>query len=125
MSEAKIDEFPCIFPASREIGLQRRVRSRLPPPAESQVRTSLSREFVFLGREAAVFRGCPGPDERPGSAETRGAREHLAERRRYLCRAIFQYRTAGDEAGDDAADLIAGPRVVDRRQVARNISRKL
>src|SRR5215471_11458687 len=42
------------------------------PPAESQVRTCLSREFAFLGREAAVFRGCPGRDERPGSAETRG-----------------------------------------------------
>src|SRR5262249_61335816 len=42
------------------------------PPAESQVRTCLSREFAFLGREAAVFRGCPGRDDRPGSAETRG-----------------------------------------------------
>ena len=42
------------------------------PPAESQVRTCLSREFAFLGREAAVFCGCPGRDERPGSAETRG-----------------------------------------------------
>src|SRR5262250_1295672 len=42
------------------------------PPAESQVRTCLSREFAFLGREAAVFRGCPGRDERPGSVETRG-----------------------------------------------------
>src|SRR5262245_23768116 len=41
------------------------------PSAESQVRTYLSREFAFLGREAAVFRGCPGRDERPGSAETR------------------------------------------------------
>jgi hypothetical protein len=57
-------------------------RVRIPfPPAESQVRTCLSREFAFLGRESAVFCGCPGPDERPGSAETRGAREHLAERR--------------------------------------------
>ena len=27
------------------------------PPAESQVRTCLSREFAFLRREAAVFRG--------------------------------------------------------------------
>jgi signal transduction histidine kinase len=31
------------------------VRIRL-PPAESQVRTCLSRELAFLGREAAVFR---------------------------------------------------------------------
>ena len=36
------------------------------PPAVSQVRTCLSREFAFLGREAAVFRGCPGRDERRG-----------------------------------------------------------
>ena len=36
------------------------------PPAVSQVRTCLSREFAFLGREAAVFPGCPGLDERPG-----------------------------------------------------------
>ena|SRR6516162_10287651 len=28
------------------------------PPAASQVRTCLSREFAFLRREAAVFRGC-------------------------------------------------------------------
>jgi hypothetical protein len=36
------------------------------PPAVGQVRTCLSREFAFLGREAAVFPGCPGLDERPG-----------------------------------------------------------
>ena len=45
--------------------------SRLPPPAKNQVRTSLVREFAFLGREVAVFRGCPGRDDRTGSAETR------------------------------------------------------
>ena len=49
------------------------------PPAESQVRTCLSREFAFLGREAAVFRGCPGRDERPGSAETPKVQQHRAE----------------------------------------------
>jgi hypothetical protein len=36
--------------------LQRRVRSRLPPPAVSQVRTYLAREFAFLGREATIAR---------------------------------------------------------------------
>src|SRR5262249_57812691 len=40
------------------LGAGPQVRIRL-PPAESQVRTCLSREFAFLGREAAVFRGCP------------------------------------------------------------------
>src|ERR1700751_5532611 len=34
------------------------------PPAESQVRTCLSREFAFLRREAAVSRGCAGWGER-------------------------------------------------------------
>jgi hypothetical protein len=53
------------------INAELKVRIRF-PPAESQVQTCLSREFAFLGREAAVFRGCPGRDERPGSAETRG-----------------------------------------------------
>ena len=55
------------------IGAELKVRIHF-PPAESQVRTCLSREFAFLGREAAVFRGCPGRYERPGSAETRGRR---------------------------------------------------
>src|SRR5215470_7947421 len=36
------------------------------PPAESQVRTCLSREFAFLRREAAVSRGCAGWGERRG-----------------------------------------------------------
>ena len=57
------------IPGYRAAVLQVRIHF---PPAESQVRTCLSREFAFLGREAAVFRGCPGRDERPGSAETRG-----------------------------------------------------
>src|SRR5205085_8251017 len=35
----RIDEIPCKLPASREFGVQRRVRSRLPPPAASQERT--------------------------------------------------------------------------------------
>jgi hypothetical protein len=47
------------------------VRIRL-PPAESQVRTSLSREFAFLRREAAVFRGCAGRGERRGRQRRAG-----------------------------------------------------
>jgi hypothetical protein len=41
-------------------GAELRVRIQS-APAESQVQTYLSREFAFPGREAAVFRGCPGP----------------------------------------------------------------
>src|SRR6266403_2035695 len=48
-----------------------RVRIRL-PPAESHVRTCLSREFVFLRREAAVFRGCAGRGERRGRQRRAG-----------------------------------------------------
>src|SRR5215472_1280928 len=36
------------------------------PPAESQVRTCLTREFAFLRLEAAVSRGCAGWGERRG-----------------------------------------------------------
>jgi hypothetical protein len=35
VTERIFDEFPCIFPASREFPIQRRVRSRLLPPAAS------------------------------------------------------------------------------------------
>src|SRR5215831_2298746 len=47
------------------------VRIRL-PPAVSQVRTCLSREFPFLRREAAVFRGCAGRGERCGRQRRAG-----------------------------------------------------
>src|SRR5499427_4782011 len=58
-------------------GRQRQIRGSVPsygarvlevrihlPPAESQVRAILSREFAFLRREAAVSRGCAGWGER-------------------------------------------------------------
>jgi len=60
----------CRGPAADEAGLIRPVGRlamktsvgpavRIPfPPAESQVRTCLSREFAFPSREGAVFRGC-------------------------------------------------------------------
>src|SRR5215471_585672 len=51
-------KFPVFSLLAGNSAVQRRVRSRLSPPAESQVRTCLSREFAFLRREAAVFRGC-------------------------------------------------------------------
>ena len=51
MSEAKIDEFPCICPASREFRVsQRRVRSRLPPPAVSRQTIGSSAAEVYVGR---------------------------------------------------------------------------
>jgi hypothetical protein len=56
-----------IEPALRDSKLTEDVgpRVRIPfAPAASQVRTCLSREFAFLRREAAVFRGCAGRGER-------------------------------------------------------------
>ena len=50
-------KFPVKSLLAGNFGLQRRVRSRLPPPAASQVRTCLSREFAFPCREAAVSAG--------------------------------------------------------------------
>jgi hypothetical protein len=70
-----------------------RVRIRL-PPAASQERTCLSREFAFLCREAAVFRGCWGRGERRGRQRragrgnigpTGGQRRGCAERSDQSC----------------------------------------
>ena len=66
------------------------------PPAESPVRTCLSREFAFLGREAGVFRGCAGRGERRGQQRRAGRGNIGPTGGKYLCRAIFQYRAAGD-----------------------------
>ena len=74
------------------------------------MQTCLSREFAFLGREAAVFRGCPGRDERPGLAETRGGGNIWSKGGDISFRALFQYRIAGDEVGDGSVDLIAEAR---------------
>src|SRR6516225_11174161 len=71
------------------------VRIRV-PPAESPVRTCLSREFAFLGREAGVFRGCAGRGERRGRQRRAGRGNIGPTGGKYLCRAIFQYRAAGD-----------------------------
>jgi hypothetical protein len=43
------------------------------PPAVSQVRTYLSREFAFLGREAAVFRGVQAGTSGAVGRDTQGA----------------------------------------------------
>ena len=55
--EDRVPAEPIVHPRSIFSVAERMVRIHL-PPAESQVRTCLSREFAFLRREAAVFRGC-------------------------------------------------------------------
>ena len=64
------------------------------PPAASQVRTCLSREFAFLRREAAVFRGCAGGGERvePAIAHLRakpGAPHGPSSERYFVLKHIF------------------------------------
>src|SRR5712664_4000129 len=88
----KIDEIPCIFPASREFGC----RDEFAQDCPLQRRVRLSPETAFVGRESRLSpRVCPAGLAAP-STETRGRREQRANRRQYLCRAIFQYRGAGD-----------------------------
>src|SRR5262244_2511881 len=93
-------------------GRQRQIRGSVPsrgarvlevrihlPPAESQVRTCLSREFAFLRREAAVSRGCAGWGERRGR-QRRARSSNIALRsgsvsvRRYSSTALSPMRFA-------------------------------
>jgi hypothetical protein len=66
------------------------------PPVRSQVQTCLSREFAFIRREAAVFGGCAGRGERRSRQRRAGDGDIGPTGGKYLCRAIFQYRTGGD-----------------------------
>src|SRR5215471_21195430 len=79
-----------------------------PSPSSGESGANLSLAGIRLSRSRS--RGFPrlcGPGRAAWVGRDTRAREYLAERRWYLCRALFQYRTAGDEVGDDAADLIA------------------
>src|SRR6266566_3754952 len=67
------------------------VRIRL-PPAE---RPSLSRSCFRASRTPLSARLCAA-GLATGSAETRRMGQDRANRRQYLCRAIFQYRSAAD-----------------------------
>jgi hypothetical protein len=55
----------------------------------------LSPDFSFLYRKAGGCRGVGGPGQAARPAETRRARQHHANCRQRLCRALFQYRSAG------------------------------
>ena len=57
------------IPGYRAAVLQVRIHL---PPAGSQVRTCLSREFAFLSRQGAVFRRCAGRGERRGRQRRAG-----------------------------------------------------
>ena len=68
------------------------------PPAESP---SLSRSCC-RGSRTPVFRAAVRGGLVTGSAETRRVFQDSANRRQYLCRAIFQYRSAADGVGENA-----------------------
>jgi hypothetical protein len=50
-------------------------------------------------------RGCARLAWRPGRQRRAGVFRYCANRRQYLCRAIFQYRSAADGAGENATPI--------------------
>jgi len=71
------------------------------PPAES---LSLSPSCFRVSRTPA-FRAAVRGGLATGSAETRRVFQDRANRRQYLCRAIFQYRSAADGVGENATSV--------------------
>ena len=88
-----------------------------------QQRVCLSAASTFEGPEPRLSaRVCAG-GLATGSVETRRVFRYRANRRQYLCRAIFQYRTAGDvgssltiavvfEFGSGSGETERGPLIV-------------
>src|SRR5712671_2407388 len=77
------------------------VRIRL-PPAE---RVCLSPRAAVEGREPRLSARLCAVGLATGSAETRRLLQDRANRRQYLCRAIFQYRSAADGVGENATPV--------------------
>src|SRR6516225_9562852 len=71
------------------------------PPAESP---SLS-PCCVEGREPRLSARLYAAGLATGSAETRRVFQDRAYRRQYLCRAIFQYRSATDGVGENATPV--------------------
>src|SRR4029077_16073828 len=71
------------------------------PPAES---LSLSRS-CFECREPRLSARLCAAGLATGSAETCRVSQDRANRRQYLCRAIFQYRSAADGVGENATPI--------------------
>src|SRR6202047_3949284 len=64
-----------------------------------QRRVRLSPGAAFAGREPRLSARLCAAGLTTGSAETRRVLQDHANRRQYLCRAIFQYRNAADGVG--------------------------
>ena len=59
----------------------------------------VSRDIPLLRRKAGLFRRVCGAEQVARSGETGVARSYGADRRQYLCRAKFQYRSVDDGDG--------------------------
>ena len=66
-----------------------------------QRRVRLSPGAAFEGREPRLSARLRAAGLATGSAETRRVLLDRANRRQYLCRAIFQYRSAADGVGEN------------------------
>ena len=70
-----------------------------------QRRVRLSPGAAFEGREPRLSARLCAAGLATGSAETRRVFQDRANRRQYLCRAIFQYRSAADGVGENATPV--------------------
>jgi hypothetical protein len=72
-------------------------------------RVRLSPEAAFVGREHRLSARVCAAGLATGSVETRRVFGYRANRRQYLCRAIFQYRNAADVVGENATLDLSRP----------------
>src|SRR4029077_19370766 len=70
-----------------------------------QRRGRLSPGAAFEGQEPRLSTRLCAAGLATGSAETRRVLQDRANRRQYLCRAIFQYRNAADGVGENATPV--------------------
>jgi hypothetical protein len=99
------DRIQLIGPASpfgNSRGTFRKQRDRWFESGSLQRRVCLSPESAFGGREPRLSARVCAAGLATGSAETRRVCRYRGKRRQYLCRAIFQYRSAADGVGGNA-----------------------
>ena len=65
----------------------------------------LSPASTFEGREPRLSARVSAAGLTTGSAETRRVFRYRANRRQYLCQAIFQYRSAADGVGENTTPV--------------------
>jgi|SRR6516165_9802216 hypothetical protein len=82
-----------------------RARNRWFESISLQRRVRLSSESAFVGREPRLSARVCAAGLATWSAETRRVCRYRTKRRQYLCRAIFQYRSAADGGGESATPV--------------------